>query len=381
VATVLIVEPNPGGHRFQYVRYVVQNLPANHEPVLLTSVGASTCDEYRFNLGDIDVRTLEVFAGAAPAIVQLAEGVAAACKEQSAAIVLLMDADVALKTWWWVARRWLRPLTPRPEISILLTRYPMRSALRDRRAMLHRVAKGAATLLGMLSGTITRASAIAGHEDTTRGLLISRVRDPAFCSAHSRDRARLRAQFGLPAERKLVGVFGRITVDKNIPMLAEAVRESGEDVDLLIVGQVSSEVADWLAGQTCDIRDRIVVRPGFLAEDVMDGLLAACDVVSVVQNYDRPSAVMGRALAAEVPLVTGGSRVRERELRLIGGGLATQTTPGSIAEAVGRLLASKDAGALSGTISMPTPEELTMTLLGHRGQAVVSALHLPRTRP
>lgn len=364
MTAVLVVEPSPGGHRFAYVRYIIDNLPRGHQAVLLTSVGASASDEYRVNLGQLDLTVLERFAQPNPPTPQLVDAVATACRERAIALVLVMDADLALKRWWWDAWRPLRSLSPRPEVSVLLTRYPMRSALRGRRAFAHRIAKSAAILAGMLSGSITRAGAVAGHEDTTRGLLVSRVRDPAFCTAHSRDRIPLRAQFGLPADRKLVGIFGQVTMHKYVPMLAEAVQQAGADVDLLVVGRLSDEVADWLGGQTGEIRERIIVRPGFLDEEVMDGLLASCDIVSVAQNYDRPSAVMGRAFAADVPVVTAGSKVRERELRLLGGGLAAQTSAEALADAVRRLLASPEAGALRADTPMPTPRELTMMVLG-----------------
>lgn len=363
MARILVVEPSHGGHRFLYVRYVVENLKSGDTATLLTSVGAVERDEFEFNLGHLDLPVIERFSN--PSTNDLARGIAQACLDTGASTVLLMDADTPIKSWWWHGARAFRKAPTRPQVAMLLTRYPLRGAIRDPRGLAHLVSKAALAVLAYLTGAATRIGAVAGHDDMTRGLAISRVRDPAYCTAHSRDRAQLRTQYGLPSERRIVGTFGRITRYKNVPMLALAVRAVGDDVDLLVAGPVDAEVEEWLAAQPQELRDRLIVRSGFLEEQVLDGLLAACDVVSVALGYDRPSAVMGRALGAGVPIMSAGSTVRAHELQLLGGGISTNLDVDSIATALAQLLGHGDTPPLKGDLVLPTPAELAATLLGY----------------
>ena len=360
----VIVEPDHGGHRFQAAANVARLAGRTDEVILLTSAGASHTDEFRVYLADVELKVDERFDGIYPPTRQMAQAVAEVCRTHTAATVIVMDADQSLKRWWYVAPAAFRGLPRRPRVIFMLTRYPAKLAVSDRFGWALRVSKGTLALAAIATGTLHRVAGFAGRDDMSRGWLVKRARDPAICSAHARDRATLRVELGLPADRLLVGIFGTISERKNAPLVLDAIRASGTDADLLLAGSLKPEVAAWLAEQPVAIRDRVIVRDGFLSNELLDRLVAAADVVAIPLTNNGPSGIMGKALAAGVPVVSAGSEVRARELRATAGGLSAQLTVDGIAAALRTLLLDGASPAVAGTVPPATAEAFAAAVLG-----------------
>lgn len=361
----LIVEPNPGGHRFEAVAGVARLAGRTSDVALLTLAGARERDEYRVHLADLDLTVVDEFAERVPAAGEMVSRIVAFCREHPVDTVVIMDGDTALMSWWRVAPPALRTLGRRPRILYFLTRYPARLEITDIAHWRLRIAKGALLALAMSRGSIHRASGFAGRDERARGWLVKRARDPAVCSAHSRDSVRLRAELGLAADRKLVGIFGGINVRKNPKLVLEAVLRAGPEVDLLMAGPVHDEIRPWLDGLPADQRARVIVADGFLPNDVLDQYLASADVVALVMELEGPSGIQGKALAAGVPVVSAGSRTRARELAATAGGIATDFSVTGVAGGLRRALDGVGRPAAdAGGLPMPTPETFAATILG-----------------
>lgn len=360
----VIVEPDPGGHRFQYVRHVVELAAKNGDVLLLTSRGAQKLPEFDNYLAGLPVTVVERFDAIYPPTAEMATAIAEVAREQHVSVALVMDADQSLKRWWRVAPPAFKGLSPRPRVVFLLTRYPATLTVTDRLGWAHRVAKGGLSVLAMSTRTLTRVVTLAGRDDTSTGALVKRVRDPAICGAHARDRQLLRTSLGLPHERRLVGIFGAISDRKNVPLVMQAVLSSGTDADLVLAGGINPDVAQWLAAQPASTHARIVKRDGFLSNDELDQLVAASDVVMIAQNNNGPSGIMGKALAAEVPVLSAGSLVRARELRVTGGGTSTALTAEGIAQGIRALLDAPPAAGTGGGLPPATAESFAAVLLG-----------------
>ncbi|WP_203336335.1 hypothetical protein [Nocardioides limicola] len=362
----VIVEPDPGGHRFQAVANVARVAARTDDVLLLTSQVGRSDNAYQVLLEgaglelDVEVPFAEIY----PPTAQIAAAIAEVCRRRPVARVVVMDADQSLKRWWWVARRELRRLPRRPKVIFMLTRYPARLQPWDTFGWKLRVAKASLALLAMITGTLHRVAGFAGREDMAAGWLVKRVRDPAVCEAHSRDRARLRAEHGLPPDRRLAGIFGAVTERKNAPLVLAALDAAGGEIDLLLAGGLSDEVAAWLDGLPAERRDRVLTRDGFLPDKVLDELVACVDVVPIALTNNGPSGIMGKALAAGVPVVTAGSQVRAREVRATGGGVAAEVDADSMGAAVLRVL--DPAWSPQGRVSLPTADEFAEVLLGVR---------------
>lgn len=361
----LLIEPNPNGHRFQAAANVAALAARAGKVVFLTSAGARDRPEFAEFLAGLELSAEEPFGGPAPATPELARVVAESCRTHDADTVVVMDADVTLKKWWLVAPRYLRGLPRRPRIVFFLTNYPARLELSrgiDPVFWRNRIAKALLVLLAMCTRSLHRASGFAGRDETSRGWLVKRARDPALCAAHSRDRARLRAELGLPADRKLVGIFGGVNARKNPELVFQAVLLSGPDVDLLLAGPMTDDVRAWLDARPAADRARIIVADGFLPNDMLDRYLASSDAVALLMKLEGPSGIQGKALAAGVPVVTAGSRTRERELLATHGGAATAVDADSFAAGIRTVLQHPDAPIAMA--DFPTAETFAAAILG-----------------
>lgn len=359
----LIVEPNPNGHRFQAVGGVARLAGRDGGVTLMTSAGGGSSAEYGVFLRDLDLAVVEAFTSDVPPTAEFAARIAEYCREHDVRRVVVMDGDIALKSWWRHARRAYASLPRRPRTIFFLTRYPARLEWDDLPHWKVRIAKGVLLALGRLTRTIDRASGFAGREEKARGWLVKRARDPAICATHSRDRVALRAELGLP-DRPLVGVFGGINVRKNPQLVFEAVERAGDDVGLVLAGPFAPDVREWLAGLAPERRARIVEADGFLDDLVLDKYLAASDVVALVMTLEGPSGIQGKALAAGVPVVSAGSRTRERELVAAGSGVSVEVGVEPVAAAIRDVLARPPA--IADDFELPTYESFSATILGVR---------------
>lgn len=363
MTTTILVEPDPNGHRFQAVADVASVARRDGDVVLLTSVGATKTDWYRSALGDVDIEAVERFDTIYPPTREMAAAVAQLCRTRDVATVVVMDADESLKRWWYAAALAFRGLPRRPRVVFMLTRYIARLELTDWHGWYLRISKASLVLLAMATRTLHRTGGFAGRDDRSQGLVVKRLRDPAGCTAHSRDRDELRRSLGLPIDRRIVGIIGLIDARKSVPLVYAATLASSGDADLLVAGVVQDDVGEWLDSQPVGALDRMILRRRHLSNEELDQLVAACDVISVVQLNKGPSGIMGKALAAGVPVVTAGSKVRARELAVTRAGLAAEMTSTSIADAL-RTLYGKSLAELGADVVPATREEFAETLLG-----------------
>jgi glycosyltransferase involved in cell wall biosynthesis len=361
--TTVLVEPNPNGHRFQAVAAVAEVAARTSQVLVLTSHGATDLPAFREYVGHLDLRVEEPFDRILPPTRTIAHEVAAACRAEDVDTVVLMDADQSLKRWWYVA-----PLEfgirRRPRVVFMLTRYPAKLKVTDWFGWRLRLPKALLALIAMASGSLHHVAGFAGRDDMTRGWLVKRARDPEVCSAHSRDRAALRTKLDLPADRRLVGIFGGINERKNIPLIWDAMQRSSIDADLLLAGPLASDVATWVDSVAPTPRGRILVRDGFLSNEVLDQLVASVDVVPLAMTLNGPSGIMGKALAAGVPVVTAGSEVRAREVVATDSGEFADLDAESIGAAIQRVLARDPDAPRRSAVPPATPEEFAEIILG-----------------
>jgi len=369
VPVTVIVEPDPSGHRFQAVANVAAVAGETTDIVLLTSAGAASGEAFEVYLSETKFLAVqECFAEVYPAPEEIAAAIADKARELDVETAVLMDADQALKRWWLVARRAFKGLPKRPRIVLMLTRYPARIKYTDKRVLQLRVSKGALSILARATGAAQHISGFAGRDDMSRGWVVRRARDPEICSAHSRDRAALRAELDLPADRVLVGIFGMIGPDKSPDLVLEALKVSGVDGDLVLAGGVKPEVRAWLDGLGEADRARVIVRDGFLSNEVLDKHVAAVDAVPIAQVHGGPSGIMGKASAAGVPVVSAGSEGRAREMVATDSGENAEMTAESIGAAIRRVVERDPDAPRRNTVPPATADEFSRNLLGVDGE-------------
>ena len=364
----VIVEPDPGGHRFQAAANVAIVAARTTDIVLLTSTIGASHDAFGVFLSGLDLEVLPRFDVIYPPTDAMARAVADLCRTHDVQTVVVMDADQSLKRWWYVARKEFRGLTRRPRVVFMLTRYPAKLSLTDSFGWKLRLAKGFLVLAARVTGTLDRAVGFAGRDDMSPGWLVKRTRDPEVCLAHSRDRDELRRELDLPPDRTIAGIFGVLEDRKNAPMILDALERAGLDADLLLAGGIQPEVWEWINKLPDDRRRRVIVRDGFLSNTLMDKLVAAVDVVPIALTNNGPSGIMGKAHAAGVPVVTAGSEVRAREIRATDGGLATKLDAESIGAGITMVLDRDPAEPRRNSVPIATAEAFAEVLLGVDGR-------------
>ncbi|MCW2753257.1 MAG: hypothetical protein JWQ32_668 [Marmoricola sp.] len=380
MSVTVIVEPDPGGHRFQAVLNVaVEAARHGSEILLLTSYGAQATKAFDVYLADIDLKVDERFDQIYPPTAQIAAAVADLARTGDVDTVVVMDADQSLKKWWLVAGRAFRGLSHKPRVVFMLTRYPAKLGLTDLVGWKLRIPKAGLALAARATGSLHHVAGFAGRDDMSRGWIVRRARDPEICSAHARDRVALRAALDLPQDRTIVGIYGVIEERKNAPLILDALKSADLDADLLLAGGVRPEVWAWVNGLSATDRARVIVRDGFLTNELLDQLVAAVDAVPIALTNNGPSGIMGKALAAGVPVVTAGSVVRARELVATDGGAVADLTPESIGAALRTVLERDPDAPRHNSVPPATIEEFTQNLLGIDAQGRVVGRN-PRRR-
>ena len=384
MSVTVIVEPDPGGHRFQAVANVARVAARSGDVVLLTSTVGAQDDAFATLLGDLDVELIveQPFDDIRPPTRVMARAIAEVARRRPVAKAIVMDADQALKRWWWVARQEFRGLRGnrserrtsapvaagrQPFMIFMLTRYPAKLTLRDSFGWKLRISKAALAMAARVGGTLDHVAGFAGRDDMTEGWVVKRARDPEVCLAHSRDRMAIREQFGLPQDRKLVGIFGVIEERKNAPMVLDALDHVGlHDVDLVLGGGIWKEVWAWIDALPPERRRRVITHDGFLTDLEMDQLVAAVDCCPIPLTNNGPSGIMGKALAAEVPVVTAGSTVRAAEIVATDGGVACELTVPALGAAIREVLSWPADRPRRNTVPPATAEAFAERLLALR---------------
>lgn len=362
MATTILVEPFPGGHRSQAVANVAAVASRTSDVLILTSRGGAQHPAFQEYLAERNYRVLEVFDGIPPTR-DMAREIAGLCRAEDVASVVVMDADQSLKRWWFEAPRAFR-LRARPRVIFMLTHYPAKLKLTDWVGWKLRVPKASLAIVAMATGSLHRVAGFSGRDDMSRGWVVKRTRDPEICLAHSRDREALRAELGLPADRRIVGIFGGVSERKNAKLVWESMQERGVDADLLLGGGLSPGVAAWVESVEAGTGGRIIARDGFLPNAVLDKLVAASDVAALVMTNNGPSGIMGKALAARVPVVTAGSEVRAREVRATDGGEIADFDTDSIGSAIVRALARDPKAPSRSSVPPATADQFAESILG-----------------
>jgi hypothetical protein len=358
----VIVEPDPNGHRFQWVQHVVKALVGEGgEIVLLTSTGGSLTEEFKTFLSEFDITVIERFADIYPPAAEMGRAIVEVHRERPVHRYVIMDSDQIIKRWWLVAPKELRAHRGAPVGVLLMTRFPPRILL-DGHLLWLRTTKSLLTVLAMARGRARRMAYIAGRDQGRQGLLFRRLRDPAICTEHASRRSELREELGLPPDRHLVGILGKIDERKNVPMVGDAVLAAGPDVDLLLAGAVSGDVPAWLDALSPADRARIHVRDAFHSDPELDAFTASCDIVAIAQLNPGPSGVMGKAQVAGVPVLSAGSHARRREVTALASGVHAEMSVEGIAAGIRELLARGPA-PVPAPPGLPTGEEFGAIVL------------------
>src|SRR5262245_50392203 len=87
----VLVEPDPGGHRFQWVSHVVKGLLPTDDVLLLTSTGATATDAYATFLAPLGITAKERFTGIYPSPREMGEAIVEVHRDRPLHRYVIMD--------------------------------------------------------------------------------------------------------------------------------------------------------------------------------------------------------------------------------------------------------------------------------------------------
>jgi len=306
---VLIVEPNPLGHRLHYVKLLIDECRSKGDQVhVLTTTDAVESAEWGVHLSNeksaIIRRPSNEFSLSKIAEVSARLGVA---------LTVVPEADHHLVS---VARRgWSGPgaltlLAVRAEVQ---ARPPL-ARMRPAKSFVKKTLIWAANLRPGVRFYALR-SPLASRRGPIRW-----VADPVALSSSSECVDAIRNDLDSQGNRYWLGVFGAITPRKNHRLIVEAILDQPV-IGLLIAGsvdpKVSSEVAPLFA-RFISNGGRLIQLPGPLSDTDFDSAIAAVDCVLVAHSNEGPSGIVIKAAASGRRLVLAGAKSLRRDAVCLG---------------------------------------------------------------
>jgi glycosyltransferase involved in cell wall biosynthesis len=169
-----------------------------------------------------------------------------------------------------------------------------------------------------------------------------------------RDRQEARAALGLPPQRRLVGYVGRLSLEKGVDVLVEAmaelVRRDPRPADLVIVGAGPLDPALRARIAALALGDRVRFA-GHRGHDELPQWLAALDVLCLPSRREGCPNVVLEALASGRPVVASRVGGLPELLRHDNGVLVPPGHPEQLARALGVALEREwDASALRASV-------------------------------
>jgi hypothetical protein len=297
---ILVVEPNPTGHRLVYVRLIVEHARALGRDVRVAlGRDADRTPEYALHLAGLDL---------GPTLTASSKDLAelrALASSSHADLVVVPDGDAVALT---LGRggRWDSPAT----LSVLVMRGTAQPSKRPMLNLPRRLARRA-LLLAASARPNVRVHVLATGWRPPRSL-IPTAPDPISFSASSNDRLQLRERLGLNPDRYWFGVLGAIDERKNAEMVARAVLASpSRRQGFIVAGPIRESVLRNLNAlaprfSAAGIELRLVDR--VLSQHELDEFVLACDCVVIAYATEFPSGIFGKALLAGTRTITAGSR-------------------------------------------------------------------------
>lgn len=307
MSEVLIVEPDPRGHRLYYVRILVDAfLAQGRSVVVLTTTTTLRSSEWNTHLAGatprLEVRVTTDFT--LPALAQ-------AANETGADLTVLPDGDgylvSALRQGWRGTGK----------LSLLV----LRADGQPRKAGLRHARGAAKKTLAWLAGLRprVRVSALRSPLVERRGPL-RWAPDPITVNCSEVDVREIREQLDSYGDRYWIGIFGFVTARKNLPLIVEAIM--GEpDIGLLVAGSFDADVARAAGPLLAEFtRTGGVVHhmPAPLNDAEFDGAIRAVDCVVAAYSNEGPSGVILKAAAAGTRLILAGAMSLKRDAMSLG---------------------------------------------------------------
>lgn len=339
-----VLEIDPTGHRLQYLRHLVEAAGPGSS-VVLTSGDAVGSEEFATHAAPVaGAEVVLLPAGSRRVVLDAALSAAVAAGVHR---LVIPEGDLYL---WPMARALARRPRLPLKISLLLMRTtvvggpePLRPATIVKPVLVQALRLFRQVRVSFL----TDALGVVSHRRGYFG--VRPVQDPVDRRVLDGPAAGVgdRPAWFPPADpaTTLVGMFGVISGRKNLPVLVAALAFA-PDVVVVVGGRLEDDVREFVG--TGPVRalvaaGRLVVIDRMLGEAEFSAALAHVDVVAVLYDNDAPSGILAEACLRGTPVLAPASGWLGLVTRRAGVGVTTELDARSVAAAIGRVAADRDA--------------------------------------
>lgn len=304
--TVLIVEPNPDGHRLYYVSLLARQAREMEATVVIaTTPAAPATQEWQVHLGGADYQTV-LLEG--PGELSEYEEIAS---KLAATVTVIPDADRYLPKLIWKGWRGTGRL------NVLAMRTQPQSGGRAARAVKLAIKK----MLVALPNNRDRVTCLAlrspfAPEDRSAE---HSVADPVTLNPSARFQREIEGVIGADVRRTWFGVFGAISPRKNLPLILEALTGLPH-VGLVVAGTIDPVVREALDPAVSTFiaeGGEFIEFPGPLDDPEFDAAILAVDCVIAAHSNEGPSGVIAKATRGGKRLVLAGAQSLRRDAELL----------------------------------------------------------------
>lgn len=304
---VLIVEPSAEGHRLYYVRLLLQYAQdAGVDVTLLTTTAATSHANWGLHLAG-SLASATVLTSDAVLLADMARR----ARELDVTRTVIPDGDrylVDLARRGWVGSSDLSVLIMRPEVpSGPIVVRVIRTAVK--RALI------------VLAQTRRHVNLVALRSPLAkRRAWVRWLPDPVTIDATDeaiRAVEQQTADFGV---RRWVGVFGRITARKNLPLVLDALVAVTEPVGLVIAGSVDDDVEIAIEPAMRSLAERgvpILRLAPPVTDELLDSALSFVHCVIAAHSNEGPSGIVAKAAVSGARLVLAGAASLRSDARAL----------------------------------------------------------------
>ncbi len=360
---IWVVEPNPEGHRLWYVRLLLEEQrrrAGGSSVVLVTVPAAPSSAEWGIHLGD-----------AAPGAPGSAVGLrlrpwpkqgrsewlvsVLGDAQRAGAYVVLPDADRDLPLLVGAAlrTRLSRSCSALRGAALLMRGHPQPGPTGAGAFLAKSLISTALRLLAPQLSVRTLEVSRSTQHRWCRALGLPVTPDPVSFAPADLPRPDWLARHGLPVDAQVLLLAGELSERKYLPevlrgfsRLVTAPAGGRDNVRLVLAGRLSAAARRCYDELPAEIRAKILLREGYLAEDELDTWVAMAAAVFVLHRNEGSSGILLKSAAARTPVIAGGARSVRAAARALGmaGRLVLPPMPDAIAAAALSLL---DADAAS----------------------------------
>jgi hypothetical protein len=321
-AEIVIVEPNPLGHRLQFVRHIALAV-GDRRWVWLSSQTAMESAERKTHLGDLQPQSICTASGSPRMRLKNAIDLA---RSVGARRVIVPDGDKYVIALLSLAHTWRRS---GPDLSVLLMRtaWPSGMGAAAWRLRAKCLAAWAANRLPNVQlRFLTDGFGVVQSRRGYRSILP--VPEPVDISPTTAEGSS--ELLSLPTDHLVIGILGGIGLRKNPSVLIEAATALNEVVAVL-AGRFSQEVKALAAGnrpwlELRKARRLVELDDRLLTPEEFDGLLRQLTAVAILHDNDAPSGILCEAAARGKPAIVAGGGWLEQVVTALGFGIATEIT-------------------------------------------------------